>query len=235
MNKTCKVCNLTDDISLFEPNRLVCKKCWSIYQKQYRQNNKNKITSQQKEWRQNNAELIQVKKSEYYKANKNLISEQQKTYYKNNNDTIKIRNTEYRQNHKNERNAREKERRDTDPNYKLRVYFSRDIFRSVKSKNGTSTFNILPYSVAELRAHLENQFEPWMSWDNWGVYNSKTWDDNDYSTWTWQIDHIIPRSKFNYENVNEPSFIDCWSLTNLRPLSSKTNLVNGSSLERRKK
>jgi hypothetical protein len=229
------MCGFVGNADLFAPNRRICKICYTNNQAKYRQNNKNAIIAQQKEWRQNNTDIIQVRKAEYYEINKNSILEQCKIYYKDNSEAIKIKNAEYRRNHKSERNAREKERRDTDPSYKLRVYLSRDIFRHVKSKNGLSTFDILSYSVEGLRVHLEEQFEPWMNWENHGKYNVKTWDDNDPITWTWQIDHIVPRSKFNYTDIDDSSFIDCWSLTNLRPLSSKTNLVNGSKLERRKK
>ena len=34
-----------------------------------------------------------------------------------------------------------------------------------------------------LRNHLEKQFEPWMSWDNYGKW--------------WHVDHIIPVTKFD--------------------------------------
>lgn len=72
-----------------------------------------------------------------------------------------------------------------------------------------------------MKKHLESQFEDWMSWDNWGVYDPKTWDDNDKSTWTWQIDHINPMANFTYESEHDPGFRDMWQLENLRPLSAK--------------
>lgn len=235
MDKTCRVCGLAGKPNLFIKNRRVCKKCYSDIQARYRAAaDKKEVAAYHKEYRQLNFDDLKNSKQQYYETNKDLILEQQKNYYKNNNETIKIRNIEYKQSHKNERNAREKERRDTDPNYKLRVYLSRDIFRSVKSKNGLSTFDILPYSIFELRVHIEKQFEPWMNWGNHGRYNLKTWDDNDQSTWTWQIDHIIPRSKFNYSSIDDLNFIECWALVNLRPLSSKINLINGSKLSKRR-
>jgi hypothetical protein len=64
-----------------------------------------------------------------------------------------------------------------------------------------------------------------MTWDNWGVYNPNTWDDSDASTWTWQIDHIKPISLFAITDINDPAFKECWSLENLRPLSSKANVL----------
>lgn len=72
---------------------------------------------------------------------------------------------------------------------------------------------------------MESQFEQWMTWDNWGNYNSEQWDDRDISTWTWHIDHIIPQSKLLYDSMDHSNFKKCWSLDNLRPLSAKANLI----------
>jgi hypothetical protein len=58
--------------------------------------------------------------------------------------------------------------------------------------------------------NLEKQFEPWMNWQNHGVY--KNWDDNDQSTWTWQIDHIIPQSDLPYTSMEDENFKKCWAL-----------------------
>jgi 5-methylcytosine-specific restriction endonuclease McrA len=67
-----------------------------------------------------------------------------------------------------------------------------------------------------------------MNWNNHGKYNAKTWDDNDPSTWTWQVDHIIPRSDLPYTSMEDDNFKKCWSLDNLRPLSAKQNIIEGS-------
>lgn len=67
-----------------------------------------------------------------------------------------------------------------------------------------------------------------MNWANYGQYNASTWDDSDPSTWTWQIDHIIPRSKFTYESMKDSEFEKCWALNNLRPYSAKQNIIDGN-------
>ena len=83
------------------------------------------------------------------------------------------------------------------------------------SKSGQSVFNILGYTLEDLIKHLEVQFEPWMNWDNHGLY--------DYNRKTWQIDHIIPDSYFQYSSINDDAFIKSWELSNLRPLDAKQN------------
>lgn len=91
----------------------------------------------------------------------------------------------------------------------------------------------LPYTIQELKQHLENQFEPWMNWNNHGKY-TKNWNDQDSATWTWQIDHIIPSSTLPYTNMEEENFKKCWSLENLRPYSAKLNTIDGATRKRHK-
>ena len=96
------------------------------------------------------------------------------------------------------------------------------------NKNGQSSSKYLPYTIQELKQHLEKQFEPWMNWDNQGKYDPKTWNDGDPTTWTWQIDHIIPQSKLSYTSIDQDNFQKAWALNNLRPLSAKQNILDGN-------
>lgn len=118
--------------------------------------------------------------------------------------------------------------------FKLRTILSVSIGRALRRRGGSkrsSILSALPYSMDELIGHLESQFEPWMNWSNMGRY-SKAWDDNDPSTWTWQIDHIVPASTFKYKSMQDKTFKKCWSLLNLRPLSAKKNLIDGTNRSR---
>lgn len=103
------------------------------------------------------------------------------------------------------------------------------------SKNNESIIKYLPYTIEQLKRHIELQFEPWMNWSNRGMYNSEKWNDNDKLTWKWNIDHIIPHSEFNYSSMNDPEFLECWALKNLRPLSAKQNVLEGINRTRHKK
>jgi hypothetical protein len=91
-----------------------------------------------------------------------------------------------------------------------------------------SSSKYLPYTIQELKEHLEFQFEPWMTCDNQGKYDSQTCDDNDQTTWIWNIDHIVPQSKLTYTSLDEYNFQKAWALNNLRPLPAKQNLLNGN-------
>jgi hypothetical protein len=116
------------------------------------------------------------------------------------------------------------------PKNKIRHSISSSILQTLKRRNKNKNGSIseyLPYSTIELMNHLESKFESWMTWENRGIYNFKTWDDNDSSTWTWQIDHIIPHSEFKYEIMDCEEFKACWDLSNLRPYSAKQNFLDG--------
>jgi len=76
------------------------------------------------------------------------------------------------------------------------------------SKGGRSWVGLVGYDLNALMRHLERQFVPGMSWDNYGE---------------WQIDHIIPVASFDFEGTDDEDFRACWSLTNLRPLWQADN------------
>jgi len=65
-----------------------------------------------------------------------------------------------------------------------------------------------------------------MNWNNHGLYRKNIWNDNDPSTWTWQLDHIIPYSNLQYDSLDHPNFKKCWALENLRPYSAKRNCLD---------
>lgn len=131
-----------------------------------------------------------------------------------------------------------KNKRQTDITFYLRNLMSHHVANGLRrnnsSKNGVSSFKHLEYTVGELKQHLESLFEPWMNWNNHGHYKADEWDDNDPTTWKWQIDHIIPHSTFPYTSMEDENFKKCWSLENLRPLSAKQNQSDGASKIRHK-
>jgi hypothetical protein len=165
------------------------------------------------------------KVKEFYQANPGYKSKADKEYYTKNKDKIIQR-----------QNVNESIKRKCDIKFKLKKNLSRSInfnlHRNFSSKNRKSCLSYLSYSMKELKKHLEYHFESWMNWNNYGVYKASSWNDNDESTWTWQIDHIIPHSTFKYTSMEDEEFKRCWSLDNLRPLSSKQNFLDGVNRER---
>ena len=194
------------------------KECIKCVRKKWVYHNKAKIKIIAKRYRDKNKHKMQ----EWRSKNKDKIAQQTRTYYLSNKEKIDKYRNEYKKN-----------KRISNPSYKLRSNISRTISRYITisdgSKNNNSCLEYLSYTINELRIHLEFQFESWMTWDNYGIYQ-KTWNDHDPSTWTWNIDHIMPQSKLPYDSMDHPNFKKCWSLSNLRPLSAKQNLYKGANL-----
>lgn len=238
--KTCNKCNISKQDTDFHNSQLkktysLCKECMYKYHKEYYIKNKDILKEKSKIHYINNKEHYKNRHSEYAIKNKDKIAEnkkkyQEKTQYnkkyrEKNKEILKIKKREYI------RNLYE-----NNIEFKLRILISGSINKSLKnrnvSKNKESISNYLTYSFNDLINHLESLFESWMTWENHGIYNNKTWDDNDQSTWTWQIDHIIPHSSFKYTSMKDEEFKKCWSLENLRPLSAKENWLNGMKLKK---
>ena len=61
--------------------------------------------------------------------------------------------------------------------------------------------------------HLEAQFKPGMTWDNYGLKG-------------WHVDHIRPCASFDLRDPEQQR--RCFHYTNLQPLWAEENLKKGS-------
>lgn len=222
MNKWCFKCDLNKSATEYYPSQYVleygkCKACF----KKYYEKNKNNISAYKKEYAILNSESLIKKRKAYHKKNKKHLSDYKQQWYQKNKEKILFSRKEYIAT-----------KYHNDPHFKMRANVSLVIRKSLKkngtSKNGKSILQYLPYSIQELKDHLEKQFEPWMNWQNWKKYNINTWDDNDPSTWAWNIDHIIPQAQLLFSSMEDENFKKCWGLSNLRPLSAKQNISDNA-------
>jgi hypothetical protein len=215
-----------------------CRECISAQRKDHYKRNRPRILVEAKIYRDGHKEQIVESSKIYYEANRESILE----YHNSIKDKLSEYDKIYREENKEElsgkRKKRQKHKRATQPTVRLKENVSNNIRAALKSngssKNGRAVFNYLSYTLAILVAHLEFLFEPWMTWDNYGKYNKKTWIADDPTTWTWQLDHIIPHSTFHYTTMDCQEFRDCWALSNLRPLQSKQNILDGATRIRHK-
>jgi len=208
--------------------RTECSTCISLYNKQYRKENENYITQRRKKFYEDNKDRLLDEAKRYQQNNKKSISQSKKDYYSANKEKSRI----YQQQNRKRLNDYMVIRRKNDPLVRLRENVSASVYRLIKSvgysKSEKSVINFLPYSFQELKEHIEKQFEPWMTWENYGRYDINIWDDNDPTTWTWQIDHIIPQTQLPYVSMKDDNFQKCWALPNLRPYSAKMNIKDGN-------
>lgn len=189
--KHCNKCNTTKPIDNFSKDsyrkdgyRSHCKSCCSITRKFYNERDDIKQKRQQK------SKL-------YYQENRDIIRKKSKIYEKTNRDKI---------------NTRRKERRNTDPLYRLSENIRAMIRKSLsRNKQSYITTDIIGCSFEEFKLHIEQQFISGMTWENRSE---------------WHLDHIIPIS--SAQTVDD--IIRLNHYTNLRPLWAIDNLKKSNKL-----
>ena len=151
------------------------------------------------------------RKSENHKnwaeKNKEHLSKYIKEYRENNVDKIKQIKRDY-----------ERNRKARDPLYKLISNFRTAIYQVLKESNVEKNkhyFDILQYTPEQLTSHLENKFTDKMSWDNYG---------------DWHVDHKLPITHYNIQEMGDSEFIKCWSLDNLQPMWGVDNIKKSNKL-----
>lgn len=132
-------------------------------------------------------------------------------------DQINARIREYRKTDEAKAKRREYKRKRFEQEPELRVQDSlrARLSKFTDGKTSRGVAALIGCSWQEFRDHLERQFAPGMSWQNYGS--------------AWHIDHIIPCSKFDHSNPREVN--QCWHFTNLRPLSAAENVRKGAKIE----
>lgn len=168
--------------------------------KQYYQENKEK----QKLYKQENKEILNEKRRIKYKENREAILEKRKEYTKLNNDKIKATTRKY---------LNDKYKNDT--LFKIKVTCRNLIRKSINKKGyikNSKTETILGCTFEEFKNHIESLWQPWMNWDNYGLYNGEL-------NYGWDIDHITPL----VTATNEEELLKLNHFNNLQPLCSKVN------------
>jgi hypothetical protein len=184
------------------------KEAKRIKQEEYYNKNKEKIKIKDRERHlKKNKVLNEEEKEEkriYAKSYRVLNSDKIKLYYIKNKEELRIKQRLYQNN-----------RLKTDIQYKLK-HNLRTLIRNTFKNNGytknSKTNDILGCSYEDFKFYLESKFEPWMNWDNRGLYNGEL-------NYGWDIDHIIPLDS----SVTEEDVIRLNHYTNLQPLCSYTN------------
>ncbi len=111
--------------------------------------------------------------------------------------------------------AYERERKQWDPAFRMLKKLRGLLRHYLKSKNDIDpeiVRRLVGCTQLELKMHIERQFRPGMTWDNYGV--------------EWETDHIKPCSKFNLLDPAERQL--CFLFSNLQPLSKEDNMKKGN-------
>jgi len=184
-----------------------CKGCMKeykkTYDKQYYQATKEKHKSNYQRWYKDNQQRRKDYKKKWYKENRERVLEGAREYVAANRERIRKQQTIRNQN----------------PVMRLRNAVSHAVYSAITrnkgGKDGESVLQYLPYTIEQLKEHLEKQFEPWMTWENYGE---------------WHLDHVYPQSKLLYDSMEHPNFQKCWAIENLQPLEAKENIRKGDKV-----
>ncbi len=210
---------LQDKKEYYRKNKKKILKRTRLFGKKWYQKNKEKIQLQHKKWYQKNKEKRRQYYKERYQKNKEKILQQSKNYYQKNIERIQQRHRRYDQEHKKERleykGKWQKYQRKTNPRYSLDENIGTAVWASLKDKKaGRKWETLVDYTLKELIEHLEKQFNSKMNWNNYGNY--------------WVVDHLKPKSLFNYTSSDDLGFKQCWALKNLQPLEKIENIKKGN-------
>ena len=152
----------------------------------------------------------------YYQKHKTEIAEQHKKYCENCKTKRAIYQKQYRENHKTNRSTYRRKRFSDDINYKLKVVIGNEIRRSVSgTKQYEHSIDLLGCSIDDFRKHIERQFQPGMTWENWGYRG-------------WHIDHIIPVASFDFTDPEQQKRASHY--TNLQPLWAEDNFKKSNKI-----
>ena len=165
------------------------KKERSTYMRIYRQNHKKEISDQRRAYRL---------------ANKEKTTSYMKIWHQDHEKEELI----YRRNRKKETAKYMMMRRRNNINSRLADNLRSRMWQAVHGNFKTgSAVRDLGCSISSFRLYIENQFEPKMSWDNYGK---------------WHLDHVQPLVSFDL--TDKPQFLTACNWLNYQPLWAGDNI-----------
>lgn len=203
-----------------------CRECQRISNRiSYLKDGPEKRYVAQKARREANPEQRKAWDAEYRARNPEKIKESARRHYENNpeaKERKKLQAANWAKNNP-EKRAEAARRSNLKRMEKAENRIHSTVSRAIRSglakggKEGQSTFGVLGYTRSQLMAHLERQFKPGMTWENYGE---------------WHIDHIIPKSLFHFQTKYDIDFKRCWALENLQPLWASENKKKHAKYEK---
>lgn len=196
--------------------------------KQWRESNKEHVKEYWKKYYEKNCEREKRDRREYYIKNCKRDSEKNREranqYFKNNREKVLEANRQWFINNPEKasklRRKIENHKSKTDLKYNLNHRMKTSIGIALKgNKSGRGWETLVEYTVEDLIKRLKKTMPKGYTWQDF--LDSKL-----------HIDHIIPRSVFNYTKPEHIDFKYCWELKNLRLLPARENLIKAAKLSR---
>lgn len=210
--KTCTKCCKTQSLTSFYKQARGkfgvtsrCKSCCSSLAANHYRDNRDVTLARNRSWLEANRDAHRDLMARWYQDNRDAVAARNIAWRKANPEAAKA--------HQN----RHAKKRYSTPKGRLEAAIKSGLRRGLiaGSKAGRSTFDLLGFSVDELRTHLESLFHPGMNWENYGE---------------WHVDHIIPLAAHNYQTPDDIDFARAWTLSNLQPLWAAENMSKKDKL-----
>lgn len=180
--------------------KLANKEVIAAYNKTWREENKEKVKTDLKVYRQENKEKIKLKTKEWRSKNRDRIKKRRASR------PPEKRNPEW-----NKRYIEKHPGRKALKNLRERMRLAlKGVYKSGKS------FELIGCDYEFFVKHIERQFKPGMTWDNYGNGG-------------WVIDHIVPCAVFDLTKDYQQKA--CFNWQNLQPLWEWENLAKGDKVE----
>ncbi len=206
--KLCRRCRIEKPAADFHPHKLTkdglnswCRPCVSEDSAARQKAHPERRCKYQKRYYQKNARQICERNEDWRKANRDRVNQRRRENW--------AANDRGRESQRRRRAANPQTTRD-----RLNAAMRAGIYDSLVGAKGRRQWEgLVGYTVDSLREWIEFQFEPGMSWENYG---------------DWHIDHRVPIAAFKFTTPDDPGFRACWSLRNLRPLWATENHKKGA-------
>ena len=188
------------------------------YNKQYKKDNPEYYKKYMEEYRLKNKDKAKIYFKRYRLDNKDKLKILNHKYHLNNKDERNTYGKQWYKGHKKEKNEYFKNRFEKDLKFNLNSRMGCLIWQSLKNnKKGQHWENLVEYKLSNLIKRLKKTMPKDYTWQ-------------DYLKGKLHIDHIIPKSVFNYTKPEHIDFKHCWALKNLQLLPGKENIKKSDNL-----
>lgn len=196
----------------------------ALYQKDYNLQNKKKIAARHKAYYLQNREMLAACHKAYNFKHKEKRAVYGKEYHLKHRERLVAYHKDYYLQNKEKMSAYQsvynkvyaRTRRGTDIQFRLTRNLRSRLYKAIRSgyKSGSAVRD-LGCTIDELKIHLEKQFLPRMTWDNW-------------SRDGWHIDHNVPLDFFDLDDRKQ--LLQACHYTNLQPMWAEENIRKSNKI-----
>lgn len=178
----------------------------------YYQENKEEIKVVNKKYRDEHMKELKEKALEYRKSRREYRNIYAAKYRMKHKEKIRLRGIEYRVSNKEKRNIVSRKHYTNNPQHKLNLCIRNRLNHAIRrGDKAGSGIKDMGCSVGFLEMYLESMF-----YDNSETGTKMTWGNWGFGKGKWNIDHILPISKFDLTDREE--FLQVVHFKNLQPL-----------------